>query len=283
MAVKLKTNTTKPLYFWPFMGLLGGALPSHHDFLAANELELVTQLSGLELHMAGGIGVRIALAVGPAMALAQGKVSAEVLPPLKQAVHAAIGYFMDKVNNNDALVSFDYYAEMAKTGSMQVGAMTLLLQGKPAPAFKEPGPKAPAGQTPPAPAAKWPYFDPQTLKSAPTIKLRDATRMYEPVQGSSPQSRYFLVAANQDLRIAARYKGTSLSVRIEGPSWEKHKHQIAACGFDNVQVDKGYASIHLHVGDPITAGKALGAILLGLGMPLETPLPELKMIQNVGS
>ena len=34
--------------------------------------------------------------------------------------------------------------------------------------------------------------------------------------------------------VQARYKGTSLSVRIEGPAWEKYQQQIVKCGFDNV-------------------------------------------------
>ena len=281
MVVKLQSNT-KPLAFPDLLNLIGGGLDYQEAYLATNPIELVTAISGIELHTHLQIGVRIPLAVGPAMALSQGKVAPDVVPPLKKAVHTAIGFLMETAKlNTGEFTNFEPFALAAQTGSKHVGAMTLLQQGKAklvsTPAFKPPVGKGTD------PVAKWPYFDPQTLKSAPTIKLRDATRMYEPVQGSSPNSRYFLVAANQDLRIAARYKGTSLSVRIEGPSWAKHKHQIAACGFDNVQVDKGYASIHLHVGDPITASKALGAILLGLGMPLETPLPELKMIQNVGS
>lgn len=129
----------------------------------------------------------------------------------------------------------------------------------------------------------WPVFDKAKLKSAEPIKLRDATMLYQPVRGSSPNSRYFLVAANKDLRIAARYKGNSLSVRIEGPAWEKYAEKISECGFDHVAVDKGYASLHLHVVNHVVASKALGAILMGIGIELQTPLPDMSVIKDVGS
>jgi len=206
--------------------------------------------------------------------LTKGKVDPEFVPMLRQTIAQALDYLM-KTSSGEAVDPAAFSTASGPNtggkGSKQMGAMTLL-QAKPPPVAVSQGG-----------TGAWPCFDPKALKTATPIKLRDATRMYEPVKGSSPNSRYFLVAANQDLRIAARYKGTSLSVRIEGPGWEKHSTSIQACGFDNVQLAQGYASLHLHVGDPVIAGKALGAILLGLGIPLETPLPELKVIRNVGN
>ena len=129
----------------------------------------------------------------------------------------------------------------------------------------------------------WPIFDPDKMKTAQPIKLRDAEMMYQPVRGSSAHSRYFLVAANQHVRVAARYKGPSLSVRIEGPAWEQYQDKIKACGFDNVSIEKGYASLHLAVPTDVLAAKALGAVLLGLGVPMETPLPDLNVIKDIGT
>lgn len=127
----------------------------------------------------------------------------------------------------------------------------------------------------------WPEFDKSQLKTAQQVKLRDATMMYQPVFGTSGGSRYFLVAANADLRVAARYQGGSLSVRIEGPNWKKFTTNIASCGIDNISSDKDYASVHLQVGgDMVVASKTLGAVLLGLGIPLETPMPDLKVIKG---
>jgi hypothetical protein len=125
----------------------------------------------------------------------------------------------------------------------------------------------------------WPVFDQKTMFSAPLTKLRDATLMYQPVSGTSGGSRYFMVAANQDLQIGARWHGGTLSVRIEGSGWKKHVSGIKAVGFEKIEGD--YASLHLNVGaDALLANKTFGAILLGLGIPIETPLPNLAKIKQ---
>jgi hypothetical protein len=117
------------------------------------------------------------------------------------------------------------------------------------------------------------------MKTAPVIKLRDATMMYQPVEGTSKSSRYYVVGANQDVRVAARYEGHTLSVRIEGPKIAHHWDSIKDVGLQT-HSEKGYASIHLGVGnDMMVANKTLGAILMGLGLQLETPLPNLKLLK----
>jgi hypothetical protein len=166
-----------------------------------------------------------------------------------------------------------------------LGALALLKAPKPKEDVIEP--EAATAPDPPAQATvifkgSWPIFPPSEMMNAEPVKLRDATQMYQPVRGSSPNSRYFLVGANEHLRIAARFKGGSLSVRIEGPEWEQHKEQISSCGFDNISLQKGYASLHLAVANPTVAAKALGAVLLGLGVTLTTPLPELAVIKDLG-
>ena len=278
MAVTMKAGA-EAFDLSGLMAFLDGFPPAQIEFVTSHDVKLKTFLSGIELHAPSG-GVHIAFNASQAIALTKGKVDPEFVPMLRQAIAQALDYLM-KTSNGETVDPATFSAASGPTfsgptssgkGTKQMGAMTLL-QAKP----------PPVAASPPGGSGAWPCFDPKALKTATPIKLRDATRMYEPVKGSSPNSRYFLVAANQDLRIAARYKGTSLSVRIEGPDWTKHGACIQACGFDNVQLAQGYASLHLHVGDPVIASKALGAILLGLGIPLETPLPELKVIRNVGS
>lgn len=135
-------------------------------------------------------------------------------------------------------------------------------------------------ETPPmAASSAWPTFDLKKLSSAPTVKLRDATQMYQPVQGTSQGSRYFMVAAGSGLRVAARYDGSSLSVRIEGDKLKEHKTKIVSNQF-KTGANNDYASLHLEVGDLAMASKTLGAILLGLNIPMETPLPQLEKVAN---
>jgi hypothetical protein len=144
-----------------------------------------------------------------------------------------------------------------------------------------PGQSKPGQPTTSEPA--WPVFDLAQLTKAETCKLRDATAMYQPVTGTSKNSRYFLVAANDSLRVAARLQGTSLSVRIEGPNWKANVDKILAAGIDNVHGEKEYASIHVASGDPVLLNKALGAILFGLQVHFDTPFPDLTLIQNKGA
>ncbi len=132
----------------------------------------------------------------------------------------------------------------------------------------------------PGPATAWSDFPAAQITTAPTVPLGEATQMYQPVKGSSGSSRYFLVGGNDELRIACRYQGNTLSVRIEGPGYHKNKPRLVACGFTGVNAE--YASMHLQVDDAVTAAKALGAILLGLGVKLDTPLPALSPLHNKG-
>jgi hypothetical protein len=134
------------------------------------------------------------------------------------------------------------------------------------------------------PVGLWPMFDLDELKSAATVKLRDAKKMYQPVRGTSAGTRYFVVAGNEDLRIAARHKDGTLSVRIEGPGWTKHQDPMQSVGFDLHLDGKDYASLHLNVGDDsVLANKTLGAVLLGPGLQMQTPRPSLAVIKAMGA
>lgn len=126
----------------------------------------------------------------------------------------------------------------------------------------------------------WLPFPEDQMTKAPLIKLRDANQMYQPVLGTSAGSRYYVVAANADIRVAARYLPGKLSIRIEGTGLAKHQKAIETAGID-VHSGKDYASVHLQVGnDVVLANKTLGAVLLGLGVELDTPFPQLQKIAN---
>lgn len=128
-----------------------------------------------------------------------------------------------------------------------------------------------------APPEPWPMFDISKLHTAPTKSLTSATHMYQPVTGTSANSRYYLVAANKELQVAARWRpgDVALSVRVEGLGFLKHQDAIQKAGLDN----KGtYASVHVGCADPVLARKTLGSILFGIGEPMETPMPDLNII-----
>ncbi len=126
----------------------------------------------------------------------------------------------------------------------------------------------------------WPTYPIDKLKTGSAVHLRDAKKMYQPVNGTS--SRYYLIGGNEDLRVAARFVGTKLSIRIEGPGIAKHMAKLTLVGLNPSITSTGhsYASIHLGVDSDLMANKALGAVLLGLGVHLETQYPDLKLIKG---
>ena len=203
--------------------------------------------------------------------LAAGQLTGYELHSLKQKVTAAINGLKFEVTQAH---------EDFNSGTQHAGI------GQP---FPEPKPTTTIGKLPAqkpsgpgAPAQAFPVFPVDQMKTAAPVQLRNAGMMYQPVKGSSAGSdRYFVVAANQELRIAAKWESGALAIRIEGPKWEKAKAKITDCGFTTIDPKKGYASLHLSVGnDPILAGKTLGAVLMGLGLELQTPFPILKLIAN---
>ena len=159
---------------------------------------------------------------------------------------------------------------------LEQGGMTFVATGLGKP--KEP-PVVNEHNVPVTAASKWGSFDPLKMKTAPLVKLRDATAMYQPVHGTSHGSRYYVVGGSADVRIAARLQGGTLSIRIEGNGWKAHQASIIACGFDNHGAAKDYTSLHVVVGNnTVLANKTLGAVLTGLGIPLDTPVPNAKLL-----
>lgn len=104
------------------------------------------------------------------------------------------------------------------------------------------------------------------------VKLLQATKLYQPVHGTSSGSRYFVVALSKDLKIAARFKGEDLSMRVEG-NISKSKDILVENGF-NIGADETYASMHLKCPTQILAKRVIGALLTGMDMELQSELPK---------
>ena len=122
----------------------------------------------------------------------------------------------------------------------------------------------------------WMEFDINQMKYAKRVNLKDANSMYQPVKGTSDDSRYYVIGGNEEFKVAARYSGSKLSIRIEGDNWKKYQKQVVETGFS---INSDYASVHLNVGaDKKLASKTLGAVILGLGVPFTSPLPEFEKL-----
>jgi hypothetical protein len=200
--------------------------------------------------------------------LKEGSISTVEKLELKAAVQDVIPYLKEQLDEHPV-----------KAGDPD-GALGMLSPINVVNAMDEMGsaPGKPAQPVASAPMSAFPTFDLTKLKSAPLTKLRDATMLYQPVHGTSSSSRYYLVAANQGLRVAARWKNSGLSIRVEGESLLAHKSELTEAGI----ILKGaeYASVHLSCDDELLARKAMGAVLMAMGAQFDTPLPNLMVIQG---
>lgn len=143
------------------------------------------------------------------------------------------------------------------------------------------------GPAPPAPVVvvggKWEYCTVEEMVSADLTPLRDASKMYQPVKGSTAGKRYYCIALSATLRAGVAYDGSELSVRIEGPNFVDHFDAIKVMFITAIKA-KGYGSLHFGVTDTAQAARALGAILMGVATatnaPWETPLPVLEFVKG---
>lgn len=129
-----------------------------------------------------------------------------------------------------------------------------------------------------------PFFPTDTLKTAKTVKLSEATHMYQPVQGTSKNSRYFVVGISSEIKVAARLKGNAVSIRLEGPALSKasFKTALEVAGI-NGGTNGVYASMHIDTPDTVTATKAVGSVLSALPVEWQTPMPSVGHLQGLGS
>lgn len=123
---------------------------------------------------------------------------------------------------------------------------------------------------------------PATAMKMVKVQLLNATKMYQPVNGTSETSTYHCVGVAGAFKFAARRKGKDLSIRVEGPI-ETWKSKLISAGFNSDYAEKGkYTSVHFSNIDDVTAARALGAVLSGTGLEFTTPLPLLDTIEGAG-
>jgi hypothetical protein len=159
-------------------------------------------------------------------------------------------------------------------------AMHLLKPGKVAGKPVPPDPPAKPEPVVSAPVSDYPVL--KVTNGNDVIHLREATGLYRKVQGSDSSSRYFLVADFGDLKMAVRWKGGKMSVRFEAKSnklAEKYSTRMAELG---MIMNAQHASAHLEVDNLVDASKLVGAMILGSGEMLLSPLPNMAVIKDKG-
>ena len=129
------------------------------------------------------------------------------------------------------------------------------------------------------------HFNLAKLKSAKTVPLMEAEKLYQPVRGTSSGSRYFVLAIGPKLRVAGRWmsggNGHGLALRVEGPGLEieETKALVSAVGLDFKSPT--HASVHLSSTSEIEILKAVGALLFGLDQEWTTTMPNPHTIEGI--
>lgn len=118
------------------------------------------------------------------------------------------------------------------------------------------------------------------------IELANATEVYQPVQGTSPGSVYYVFAMFPGMNLAARIKGTKLSVRAEGSNVINYG-QILTIDFKmdkSVQGGSTHYSAHYSINEGTgLIVKTLGAIVGSLGFGQALKVADLKLFVNKGA
>lgn len=124
------------------------------------------------------------------------------------------------------------------------------------------------------PASGWPAKNPSPEKTT-KVKLSQATALYQPVDGTSPGSTYYTFCLLQGAAIAVRFKGGSMSIRVEGQSLLEYGKQLSDAELD--YSPQGHYSAHFEVGSQPLAVRTLGAVLahVGIGKIVKSAEPTL--------
>lgn len=110
----------------------------------------------------------------------------------------------------------------------------------------------------------------QDFNTAPVVKLRDASLLYQRVHGTSTGSVYRVVAIANTFKVAARVQGASVSIRVEGIFTSALVNTFNTLGIQKKTEE--YLSGHFTC-EKCTPQKLIGGILVSVGVQFETPLP----------
>jgi hypothetical protein len=160
------------------------------------------------------------------------------------------------------------------------------------PPAKAPFLNAPAATVPPAAQMHDVETTPlDKMKTEAPVKLKIASKLFQPVLGTSAGSKYFVVGLGSGIRVAARYKGSAehgkLSVRIEGDSFPKLTMKIQEAGVFGPtfagKFDSDYASMHVAVAGKSEAQRVIGAVLGCMAPFISHPCPDIEPLLKVAA
>lgn len=119
---------------------------------------------------------------------------------------------------------------------------------------------------------------PASIVCSDRVRLEEATELYQPVFGTDPQSKYYVVGIADGLKVAARIASDNVSLKVVGTRINEIKDRLTSLGFSGKE--KGHWSAHITCSHT-TPSKLIGAVLLGLGVEFETGIPNVHIFANL--
>lgn len=119
------------------------------------------------------------------------------------------------------------------------------------------------------------YADP----TAAAVDLSAATKLHQPVKGTSGGSVYHVIALGADAKVAARIKNTDVAIRVL-PANNKGAAACKVAGLD--EKNGGHWSIHLHPDNKLLVKKCVGAVLFAMGLKWVEMSGDLEAIVGAG-
>ncbi len=171
----------------------------------------------------------------------------------------------------------------AKGNAEAAYTQALQMAGKPVAGASKSASKKPGKTVPVAAAvATYPVEDMKTGTQVPLIK---ADMLYQPVKSTSAGSRYYVVGLSDTIKVAARLKANTLSIRIEGKAFSALAPVLSASGFFGAtfggSFTDDYASMHVEIANAFDAQKVVGSVLGILYEHIKHGVPSLKPLENI--
>lgn len=111
------------------------------------------------------------------------------------------------------------------------------------------------------------------------VDLSAATKLHQPIKGTSGGSIYHVIALSNDAKVAARIKNTDVAIRV----LPANNAGAAACklaGLD--EKSGGHWSLHLHPDNKLLVKKCIGAVLFAMGLNFEQISGNIAAIDGAG-
>lgn len=112
------------------------------------------------------------------------------------------------------------------------------------------------------------------------VPLHTATKLMQPVTGTSGGSIYNVIALGDDAKVAVRIRtDNDVAIRV-WPMTDHGKKACASAGLD--KKNGGHWSLHLHPGEKSLVGRSIGAVIFAMNLDWSGIIGDMQTLVGVG-